>query len=45
VTVTGVGDSGVGISAIGRRNPELAAEGWTADTRRADALVAGTRHL
>jgi len=27
VTGTGVGDSGVGISAIGRRNPVLAAEG------------------
>ncbi len=45
VTGTGVGDSGVGISAIGRGNPEPAAESWKAETRRADGPVAGTRHL
>ena len=45
MTGTGVGDSGIGISAISRRNPEPAAEGRTADTRKADAPVAVTRHL
>ena len=42
---TGVGDSGVGISALSRGSLMPAAEGLTADTRRADAPVAGTRHL
>jgi len=39
-----VGDSGVGLAAISRRNLEPVAEGRTADTRKADALVAVTRH-
>jgi len=39
VTATGVGNSGVGISAIGRGSLEPAAEG-----RMADALMAVTCH-
>ena len=45
MTGTDVGDSGIGISAISRGNPEPAAEGRTADTRKADAPVAVTCHL
>ena len=41
---TGIGDSGISISAISRGSLEPAAEGRTADTRKADALVAVTRH-
>jgi hypothetical protein len=44
VTGTGVGDSGISISAISRGNLEPAAEGRTADPRKADAPVAVTRH-
>ena len=42
VTATAVGDSGVGFSAISRGSLEPVAEGRTADTRKADAPVAGT---
>ena len=44
MTGTGVGDSGISISAISRGNLEPVAEGRTADTRKADALVAVTCH-
>jgi len=45
VTAAGIGDSGFGFSAISRGNLEPAAEGRTADSRKADAPVAVTRHL
>ena len=44
MTAAGIGDSGFGFSAISRGNPEPAAEGRTADSRVADAQVAGTCH-
>ena len=44
MTATSIRDSGFGFSAISRGNLEPAAEGRTADTRKADALVAVTRH-
>jgi len=44
VTATGVGDSGIGFSAISRGSLEPATEGRTADFRKADAPVAVTRH-
>jgi len=45
VTGTGGGDSGISISAISRGSLEPAAEGRTADSRKADAPVAVTCHL
>ncbi len=45
MTGTGVGDSGISISAISRGNLEPASEGRKAGFRKADALVAVTRHL
>ncbi|MEY3812386.1 MAG: hypothetical protein RL495_333 [Verrucomicrobiota bacterium] len=45
MTGTGVGDSGISISAISRGNLEPAAEARMADSRKADALVAVTCHL
>ena len=45
MTGTGVGDSGISISAISRGNLEPVAEARMADSRKADAPVAGTRHL
>ena len=44
MTGTGVGDSGISISAISRGNLEPAAEARMADSRKADALVAVTCH-
>jgi len=44
VAGTGVGDSGIGISAISRGKLEPAAEARMADSRKADALVAVTCH-
>jgi len=44
VTVTGIGNSGFGYSAISRGCLEPAAEGRTADSRKADAPGAVTRH-
>jgi len=44
VTATGIGNSGFGLSAISRRYLEPAAEGRTADPRKADAPGADTRH-
>jgi hypothetical protein len=45
VTAIGVGNSGIGFSAISRGYLEPAAEGRMADSRKADALGAVTRHL
>ena len=45
MTGTGVGDSGISISAISRGSLEPAAEARMADSRKADAPAAGTRHL
>ena len=45
MTAAGIGNSGDGFSAISRRNLEPAAEGRTADSRKADAPVAVTLHL
>ena len=45
VSATGVGNSGVGFSAVSRGNLEPAAEARMADSRKAEAPVAGTRHL
>ncbi len=44
VTAMGIGISGFGYSAISRGWLEPAAEGRTADSRKADALAAVTRH-
>jgi hypothetical protein len=44
VTATGIGNSGFGFSAISRGWLEPAAEGRTADSRKADAPGADTRH-
>ena len=44
VAATGIGNSGFGFSAISRGWLEPAAEGRTADSRKADALAAVTRH-
>jgi len=44
VSATGDGNSGIGFSAIGGGSLEPAAEGRTADSRMAEALVAGTCH-
>ena len=44
MTGTGVGDSGISISAISRGSLEPAAEARMADSRKADALMAVTCH-
>jgi hypothetical protein len=44
MVATAVDKSGIGLSAISRWNPKPTAEGRTAGTRKADALVAVTCH-